>query len=290
MTQKEFEFAYIDAHADEKPITDLVKETSVSRSGYYSWKKRGGERRQDQKDQEILPDIRKIFEDEQRTVGRKRLKYSYEYHFGRKINEKKVRRLMRKFGMHCSIRQKRFRRKPYLHTTIPNILDRNFTAMHTGIKLAIDITYIPVKKGNQKWVYCCAIKDLCNDEIVGYSSGTNQDMSLVYRAIESLKEKGFAKGAILHSDQGFQFTNPRYREYLTELGITQSMSRKGNCWDNACIENFFSHMKCEMPFHHSMETVKDIMQAIDVYVHHYNEKRVVGKIKMPPKQYRLQAA
>src|SRR5699024_850018 len=134
-----------------------------------------------------------------------------------------------------------------LHKVVPNILERQFKAARPGKKFCIDITYIPVREGSQKWVYACVIVDLFNREAVAYATGIKQDIHLVFRAVHDLKEKGFEKGAILHSDQGFQFTSPRYRTYLEELGLTQSMSRRGNCWDNACIENFFSHFKCEMP-------------------------------------------
>ncbi|MFA9560698.1 IS3 family transposase, partial [Evansella sp. AB-rgal1] len=157
-------------------------------------------------------------------------------------------------------------------------------------KLAIDITYVEVKKGSQRWMYVCAIKDLYNGEIVAYSIGTSQETKLVYRALDKLKKKGFAKGAILHSDQGSQFTNPGYMKRLEGLELTQSMSRRGNCWDNASIENFFSHMKTEMYCFSQPKTVIEVQEAVDSYITYYNNKRIQTKLKTSPVNYRLQAA
>src|SRR5699024_10832830 len=119
--------------------------------------------------------------------------------------------------------------------------------MKPKIKFAVDITYLEVKKGRQKWAYLCAIKDLFNHEIVAYSIGTSLELDLVFRALEQFKKVKFVKGAILHSDQGVQFTNFGYQKRIEKMGLTPSMSRRGNCWDNACIENFFGHLRTELP-------------------------------------------
>lgn len=154
----------------------------------------------------------------------------------------------------------------------------------------IDITYIEVKKGAQKWMYVCAIKDLFNGEIACYSIGQSQDMELVFRALNELKKKGFEKGAILHSDQGIQFTNPSYIKRLEKMGITQSMSRRGNCWDNACIENFFGHLKGEMYHFTQPQTAVEVIDAVADYINYYNHKRIQTKLKTSPVNYRLKSA
>lgn len=113
---------------------------------------------------------------------------------------------------------------------------------------------------------------------------------MVNRALDELKKKGFAKEAILHSDQGFQFTNPAHIMRLKRMGITQSISRRGNCWDNACIENFFGHMKCEMYHFTQPTTVIEVYGAVESYIAYYNNKRIQTKLKMSPVQYRLKIA
>ena len=283
-------FSFIHAYADDYPVTTLVELTSVSRSGYYKWVKRKAETNQDKKDEELLPYILKIFKDHRGTYGRKRIKLALEETYEMKVNEKRISRIMRKYGLQCKIRRKRYKHRPQPHGDVPNILKRNFKAIRPGVKLAVDITYVPIKKGSQKWVYVCAIEDLYNREVVAYSTGTSQDLELVYRALFELKKRGFAKSAILHSDQGIQFTNPSYMKRLKDMGITQSMSRRGNCWDNACIENFFGHMKSEMPHFHEPETVLEVQEAVDHFIYYYNHNRAQNKLKMSPVKYRESVA
>lgn len=290
MNDKQAQYAFILAYSKEYPVTSLVEITEVSRSGYYKWLKRDGECAIDRRDEELIPFILKIFNDHKGNYGRKRIKLALENEYGITVNEKRVSRMMRKYGLQCKIRRKRFKHRPQPHGKIPNILNRNFKANKQGIKFSIDITYVEVKKGNQKWMYVCAIKDLFNGEIVSYSIGTSQEMSLVHRTLDELTKKGFAKGAILHSDQGFQFTNPAYIMRLKRMGITQSMSRRGNCWDNACIENFFGHMKCEMYNFSQPETIIEVIESVESFITYYNNKRIQTKLKMSPVQYRLKVA
>lgn len=290
MNGKVQSYLFIRKHAEKYPITRLVQITGVSRSGYYKWVKRNGENRQDIEDEKLRPILTKIFEEEHGLIGRKRMKLALFEQHNLVMNEKRVRRLMLKYGLYCKIRRKRFKHQPDPHAIIPNILNRNFKAVRPGIKFSIDITYIPVSRGNQKWVYLCAIKDLFNGEIVAYSMDTSQKTKLVYQTLEKLKEKGFEKGAILHSDQGTQFTNPGYQMRVKKMDLTQSMSRRGNCWDNACIENFFSHLKVEMPFISQPETVDEVYLAVADYINYYNHKRIQVKLKTSPVNYRLKIA
>jgi transposase InsO family protein len=284
------QFAFIDANAGDYPITKLVDITSVSRSGYYKWKAQKGRNAQDLKDEELLPYVLKIFHDHKGTYGRKRIKLALRNQYNMQVNEKRISRMMRKYGLWCKIRKKRFKNRTQPHGDIPNLLDRNFIALKPGVKFAIDITYVEVKKGPQRWLYVCAIKDLFNQEIVAYSRGTSQEVKLVFQALNELKQNGFVKGALLHSDQGFQFTNPGYRKHLKDMGLTQSMSRRGNCWDNACIENFFGHLKCEMPCFSQPETVHEVQDAVDAYIQYYNHNRIQTKLQMSPNEFRKKAA
>ncbi|MGG3575414.1 IS3 family transposase, partial [Bacillus gobiensis] len=270
MNAKDEQFAFIHAYSDQYPITKLVEITSVSRAGYYKWFARKGQNIQDRKDESLLPYLIKIFNEHKGTYGRKRIKMELENQYDMMVNEKRISRIMRKYGLRCKIRRKRCKHKPQPYGEIPNVLNRKFKAIKPGKKLAIDITYAKVAKGFQQWVYVCAIKDLFNQEIVAYSMGTSQNMRLVYRALEKLKKRRFAKGALLHSDQGVQFTNPGYRKRLKTMGLIQSMSRRGNCWDNACIENFFGHVKTELPCFFQPETVHEVQEAVEAFIYYYN--------------------
>lgn len=290
MNDKAAQYAFIHAYSKQYPITKLVEITNVSRAGYYKWLKRKGSNVQDQKDEELLSYILKIFEEHRGTYGRKRIKIALENDYNLKVNEKRISRLMRKYGLQCKIRRKRFKNRPQPHGNIPHLLNRNFKAIKPGIKFAIDITYVEVKQGTQKWMYVCAIKDLYNGEIVSRSIGSSQELKLVHKALDELKKKRYMKGAILHSDQGFQFTHPSYIRRLKDMGLTQSMSRRGNCWDNACIENFFGHLKSEMYHFTQPETAIEVQEAVDSYIDYYNNKRVQTKLKMSPVQYRLKTA
>src|SRR5699024_4716132 len=125
----------------------------------------------------------------------RRLKTEYEKEYKEVINEKAVRRIMLKYGIHCKIRQKRFIRKDHEpEKIVPNILNRNFKADRSGIKMGIDITYYPTGDSSKPWIYVCAIKDLHHDEIVSYSADTHQKTDLVMQALEKLEKKGFEKG------------------------------------------------------------------------------------------------
>jgi len=162
--------------------------------------------------------------------------------------------------------------------------------------------YLDVKKGGfyisktysfelkKKVVQLYIIIDLFNREAAANATVTKQDIDLVFRAVQSLKERGFAKRAILHSDQGFQFTNPRYRANIEELGLTKSMSSRVNCWDNACIENFFSHLKTELHMFRSLRTEQEIHDIVDLYIFCYNKNRIQTKLNSMPEAYRLKVA
>lgn len=291
MKRKEIEFAFIEAHAKDYPVTMLVKLTSVSRAGYYKWKKRGGGSVLAQKDEELYQYILKLHHKHRGTFGRKRMKMALKVEYGIEVGEMRVSRIMRKYGVRCKIRRPRYVKSNEIHKTVPNLLNRNFKVKKPGLKFAIDITYLPVKKGPNRFMYLCAIKDLFHDEIVAYSLGLRQDMELVYEALEQLKEKKFVKGAILHSDQGAQFTNSGYLMRVKKMELTPSMSRKGNCWDNACIENFFSHAKTEMKcFFENVQTAFEVQNVVTQYIHYYNYNRINTKLQTSPMKFMEQYA
>ncbi|MFA9560693.1 IS3 family transposase, partial [Evansella sp. AB-rgal1] len=128
MSDKQEQYAFIHAYSKQYPITQLVAITEVSRAGYYKWVNRKGSNEQDRKDEALLPYVRKIFKDNRGAVGRKRIKLQLEEDHQLIVNEKRIARLMRKYGLVCRIRRKRFKHRPQIHGTIPNLLNRNFQA------------------------------------------------------------------------------------------------------------------------------------------------------------------
>ena len=115
-------------------------------------------------------------------------------------------------------------------------------------------------------------------------------MKQVFRVLNQVSKLPLADQAILHTDQGFQFTNKYYMKRVADMGLIQSMSRRGNCWDNACIENFFRHLKAEMPHFGTSETLEDVSMTINEYINYYNHKRIQTKYGMSPIEFRLHAA
>ncbi len=198
--------------------------------------------------------------------------------FAEKLNHKRVERVMGKFKMHDRIRKKRYPKNYYLELKEnpverpENILARNFSSERPMQKLVTDITYLPTNEG---WVYMAAVMDLWNREIVSYEISRHMSLDLVKNVVNQLKSKGLSRETLIHSDMGWTYTHPSYIKHLKDLGFKQSMSRKGNCWDNACMENFFGLMKPET-IRQSKEllSVDGMTKLIDDYIHWYNNQRI----------------
>ena len=171
--------------------------------------------------------------------------------------------------------------------TAPNVLNRNFEATGPYQKLGTDLTVFITNYGK---VYLSPIIDFYTREILAYDLSETPDYRQITRMLENLenKHKDMLSGAIIHSDQGWQYQMPKYREKLKELSITQSMSRKGNCLDNSPTENFFGRMKEEMFYgkEHLYNNMESLKAAIKEYISYYNSKRIVFKLKMSPIEYR----
>lgn len=203
-----------------------------------------------------------------------------------KINHKKLLRLLREMGLGSRIRRKR----TYLKNIgkginiYPNILNRNFKSDIPNSKWVTDISHLLFKG---KKMYISAFKDLFNNEIVGYKVSKNIDMNLVMDSLkESLNNKKISN-LIIHSDQGFHYTTGMYGSYLKEQGIIQSMSNKGNCYDNAPMENFFGHLKSELLYNIDINTKEELKKEIDDYILFYNNERIQQKLnEMAPIEYR----
>lgn len=287
MSVNDVDFEFIHSHKEKYPITELVKLTSLSRSGFYKKLNNIKRKSREELDKPLLNMMLSLYITHGGNLGNIRYKDELFNTYGVVVNVKRITRMRRMYNLPLKTMRRKFKSQKQLHVIVDNVLNRNFKALKPRIKFSIDITYLEVLKPHKNFLFLCAIKDLYNNEIVAYSIGQNQKLELVYQTLEQLKEKGFVKGAILHSDQGVQFTNPSYRNRLKEMHLTQSMSRRGNCWDNACIESFFGKLKTEMPGFSIPETEKEMINSVTNYIIYYNQVRPQLKFKMSPVAHRL---
>ncbi len=273
------------------PVDKLCKLSKVSRSGYYKWKKRRNittlKAIEDLKIKEILLEAQEKFRG---IYGKLRLCAYANLKLSFKINHKRVYRLMKELGIKSVIRKKKYVRKHIPGKSVGNILNREFESPKPLEKICMDITYIPLEGKN--FLFMNAAKDLYNNEIIAYDLSLRNDTKLVQNTMEKIFKMPLTKGCTVHTDQGFQYTRREYSTKLKAHSINQSMSRKGNCWDNAPIESFFSHFKSELIYlldrKIPLESLKD---EIERYIKFYNEERIQLKLKgLSPVEYRKQAS
>ena len=205
------------------------------------------------------------------------------------LNHKTVQRLMKEMGLVCRVRMKKYRSyKGEVGKVAPNLLKRDFYADKPNQKWVTDVTEFHLF--GQK-LYLSPILDLCSRDLVSYSISDRPVLSMV----TSMLDKAFEKipdgtGLILHSDQGWQYQQKLYQRMLKEKGIRQSMSRKGNCLDNAVIENFFGLLKTELLYLQEFESMEHFKQELIEYLDYYNNRRIKAKLKdLPPALHRQQA-
>lgn len=270
----------------------LCKLAGVSRSGYYVWLESASTRqRKDEQDEMDVKHIKFIFQQKKEKVGALQIKMILENDYFLVMNHKKIRRLMRKYRLITSVRKanpyKKMIKATQEHRTCPNHLNREFNQEEPGKVMLTDITYLYYSNGQKAYLSC--VKDSSTNEILAHYLSTSLDMDLVYKTLERLKEameNQFRPDAIIHSDQGVHYTNPVFQDKIKKLGITQSMSRKGNCWDNAPMESFFGHFKDEVDYK-DCNNLGELKQIVDSYIDEYNNHRYQwGLKKMTPAQYR----
>ena len=259
----------------------------VSRSVYYDWVKRMD---QPDPDQERLQLVLEAYEKSRKTYGYRRIQILIEREYGVKINHKAVLRLMRKLNIRSIARQRYPRR--YFHkrywsiTTTQNLLKQDFSTKGPNEKWGTDITYINTRKG---FVYLAVIKDFFDGTILGHALSRNLSPKMVLQAVRlATSSIQTAQGVILQSDRGFQFQTDAYRSLTKQFGIIPSMSRKGNCLDNAPTESFFSHLKEELLRHIKIKDFQEAVQIVDDYINFYNHDRIQLKTKLTPLEFRRQ--
>ncbi len=282
-------FTIIQDMADRYPIQLLCKIADVSRAGYYKWVKRQeSPSEKDLKDNQVKKKIMECHEKINRIYGYRRVMVWLQRECRLHINHKRVQRLMKEMGVMAVIRKKRpYYGKKEAYVISGNHLNRQFQASRPNEKWVTDITYLIF---NGQKLYLSAIKDLYNNEIVSYHISRRNDLKLVIDTLKKVKRKYNLRGILLHSDQGFQYTSRQYNELLRRYKMKASMSRKGNCWDNACMENFFSHFKAECFHLYSFKSTDEVKHAVKRYIHFYNHRRFQMKLNnLSPYEYRTQA-
>lgn len=260
----------------------------VSRSGFYKWlNKRKTADMQGEDINSIESLILDVFNKYKGIYGYRRITTFIRINHNIKINYKKVYRIMKSLGLRSRVRAKKKFFAPLVEGIIieDNILNRDFKAYTPSSKLVTDITTIKYKRN--KKMYLSAIMDLYNNEILTYKISFNNNNELVINTITDILDKNKLDGAILHSDRGTQYTSRLYNTILKENKIIQSMSRKGNCHDNACIESFFSHLKSECIYLNDYNSEEEVINSIDEYINFYNNIRFQKRLKnMAPIKYR----
>ena len=276
----------------ERMTRYLCELLNVSRSGYYSYLQAAETRlvhsRLDAKAGEW---IRKAFNRKGFKKGSRSIKMILENEFGLTYNLKRIRRLMKKLNLVCPHRKpnpyKRMAKATLEHRTLPNKLQRDFKKGVPGLALLTDITYLPYGRTNM--AYLSTVLDASTGEILSYNLSNRIELSLATETIETLvkqKRLKLHKDAFIHSDQGSHYTSPKYQELLKQKGLGQSMSRRGNCWDNAPQESFFGHMKDHVKSR-SCSSFRELQHEINRYINYYNYYRYQwGLKKMTPVQYR----
>ena len=275
-------------------VSHLCKVAGVSRQGYYSYfSAKQMERRKDQEKQdESLRDlILKAYHFKKRKKGARQIKMVLAGQFGVVFNLKRIRRIMKKYGIESPFRRanpyKRIMKATQEHKVVPNLLNREFKQGIPYKVLLTDITYLNFGKG--KRAYLSTIMDASTNEVLAHQVSDRVTLDIAVDTLKKLKNNRRIKrahGAYIHSDQGGHYTSPVYQKLVKKSRLGQSMSRRGNCWDNAPQESFFGHFK-DLADLKSCETLEELKQEVKAAIHYYNHYRYQWNMKkMTPVQYR----
>ena len=269
-------------HKEKYSISEMCRFFEVSRSGYYDYVKRMDI---PAKDLPLAEKIRECQEKCGKTYGYRRVHIWLERQ-GIHKDPKTILRVMQKYNLLSVIRRRKYHKyTEYLHR-YENLWKQDFYANRPNQKWATDISYIPTKQG---FLYLSIIRDLYDNSIVAYKTGTQQTVNLVLDTIKAAKRKEKVTAELqLHSDQGFQYTSTAYFKLTKSYNITPSMSSRGNPYDNAMAENFFSILKTECIHRVKLQTYEEARLLIDEYIRFYNNERIQTKSKLTPLELRSQ--
>ncbi|QGH35188.1 IS3 family transposase [Gracilibacillus salitolerans] len=263
-------------------ICDCIR---VPRSTYYRWAQKSWEPTELE---QLIIDICKSLH---YRVGHRMVKKLLKEEHNISVNRLTAQRIMQKYKIQCRVKPKR---KSNIagesKCVVPNLLEQNFKADRPNQKWVTDITYLPF---GESMMYLSTIMDLYNNEIVAYRVSHNQEEELVLETLKAACNGRETKGLILHSDQGAQYTSYAFQELAEEKGIITSMSRKGNCFDNAVIESFHSTIKSEEFYTHQKMRLTNsiVLEKVELYMYYYNYIRPFSKLNcLSPVQFRAKAA
>lgn len=266
-------FDFIRAEKDTFPVSALCRNLGVSRQGYYAFLKRPPSDRH-KSEQKLRAAVTRLFKASRETYGSPRILEALRTE-GWRVGKRRVERVMRDLGLQARA-PKRFRRttlRDQAHPVADNRLGRDFTANEPNKRWVTDITYIWTAEG---WVYLAAIVDLFSRAVVGWALEDDLSTELPLRALQNaITRREPDAGLLHHSDRGCQYTSAAYRDALAAQGIEVSMSRKGNCWDNAVAESFFATIKAELVSRQSWSTRSELRAAVFDYIEtFYNRERL----------------
>jgi len=265
-------YGFIDKYRSTHAVEMMCRILRVTRSGYYAWKKRGESRRK-RRDTVLLEKIRESYRESRGRYGSPNIHEDLRQ-WDYRCSRKRVARLMREAGLRAKT-IRRFRVTTESKHTLPvaeNLLQRQFSAEAAGKVWVSDITYLWTRQG---WLYLCVIMDLWDRKVVGWSIGERLTADLAVEALrKAVMRRQPQEGLMFHSDRGIQYCSEVFRTELRRHVMLQSMSRKGNCWDNAVAESFFGILKRELVYHEMYRTRDDARLSVFQYIEGwYNRRR-----------------
>jgi transposase InsO family protein len=263
-------------------ITMLCNIANVSRSGYYKWNTVV-----DNKDYDDYSLIKELFDRSKGKYGWRTIQMKLQSEKGIHMNHKKIQRIKKEYGLITKIRRtnpyKAIMKKSQEHRTFDNLLNREFKQDIPRKTFSTDITYIPFKN---RFAYLSVVKDIASREVVSWYISQHLHMDIVLKTLDRLRGVQSLENVMIHSDQGNHYTNPQFISYVSNLGMVQSMSRKGNCIDNAPVESFFGHFKDDIDYG-DCKTFEELSFRIGEYMKYYNNERQQWNLKkMTPVEYR----
>ena len=278
----EVKYRVIYRHKDKYSISEMCRILGVSRSGYYGFVKRMDK---PARDLELSELIRECQQETKQTYGYRRVAIWLERK-GIHHNPKTILRVMNKYSLLSVVRRRKYCNYSQALHRYDNLLNRDFHADRPNQKWVTDISYIKTAQG---FLYLSVIRDLYDRSVVAYKTSTVQNINLVLNTIKAAKRKEKVTAELqLHSDQGFQYTSQPYFNLTKAYHITPSMSRRGNPYDNALAENFFSILKTECIYRTKIKTFAEARHIIDDYIYFYNHQRIQLKTKLTPLELRSQ--
>ncbi|NSB14173.1 transposase InsO family protein [Clostridium beijerinckii] len=284
----------IEKYKFKNMLSYMCKISGVSRSGYYRYfssiivKSRESN---EVRDLEIKENILRAYYFKRRKKGARQIKMTLNNHFNINYNLKRIRRIMKKYEITCPHRKanpyRRMMKATKEHTVLPNLLNREFKQKSPGKVLLTDISYLFFKNGQK--AYLSTILDASTNEVLAHNVSKSLKIDIVTNTIDKLIQNNkniLRKDSFIHSDQGVHYTSPIFQNKVKKNKLGQSMSRRGNCWDNAPQESFFGHLKDEVDIK-TCETFEDLVKEIDDYIDYYNNFRGQWNLKnMTPVKYR----